>query len=185
MTIDRLFIIPVIAIFMGSCGHNNTAVDGMTDTKTESDTVAIIYSSPRALNAASFDAGNLDKGPLSILDGSVERLVTVDIGNDGAYDFNGKKNYQIMVINNSPDTLEIESIELPDSYFKASFPLKSLIPKAFTGIHLTADSARSLNDYRLIINFSDKKYPSQVIHTNLHPDLIRLRADGPNNGARQ
>lgn len=82
-----------------------------------------------------------------------------------------KKQYMLPIYNNTNDFIGIESIEVPDSLFDTSLSLSWFPSSAFVYIELISEKAVYMPDYRLVINFMDDKYPSQVIHVNLHSDM--------------
>ena len=81
-----------------------------------------------------------------------------------------------MLINHTQDTIEIESVKLPDSRFDVEFASKKMIPGMFSALELYADTTYTITDYRFIVTYRDKKYPDQTFHINIYPSKDALNA---------
>ncbi len=133
--------------------------------------VTIIYSSPEAVCVPAYDSTKIYDHPLSLIETTNTTITPVNIDNVHAYNSNGKKVYEILLLNMTEDTICIESLKLPDNNFKATwFGPNKYIPKLFTGFRLMCNEDKSIKDYRFIISYKEKNYLQQEFHINLHPD---------------
>ncbi len=161
-----------------SCGNGKNAdhEEITTDRTNMSDSVEIIYSSPEAAEASPYNEAEAYNHPLSLIETTNVYVTPVNIDDVGATASNGRIEYSVTIINMTADTLEVESLKLPDSRFKAEWTgTKRYIPNLFTGFRLLTDSAISQHDYRFIITYKGDKYTPQVFHINLHPDVNKLK----------
>lgn len=185
MTLSRyagclLVGLTVLTAATASCGssassdNNEAAADTLA---TASNGVEIEYSSSEALNAPAYDPDAELGSPLALEDVFSPYSNQVTISDVGAYSLEGdnKMKYDVWLNNQSPDTITIKSIKLPDSTFELYWRgEKTYKPGLMSTFQLRADSAVAIDDYRFIITYEGDKYAPQVFHINLHPDLDKL-----------
>ena len=151
------------------------------DTSAEKEKIAnneieYIYDSPEAASAPEYIAETELTGPLALLEPYVYAKNPSDIIDVDMWDYNNRKLAKPMLINLTQDTIEIESVKLPDSRFDAEFACRKMIPEMFSALELYADTTYTIEDYRFIVTYSDKKYPDQTFHINIYPNRDALNA---------
>ena len=162
---------------------NQTDTGDQKESTTTQKGIQIVYSSQEAIKAHKYTGSTEKKVPLTLIDPynhSVTPVSMADIGASPMPDGKGVY-YMVNLLNQSQDTVSIESLRLPDARFSAQWTgLVKYIPTLFSGFILKADKGVKLDDYRFVITYKDNKYPPQTFHINLHPDEKKLIEDGEN-----
>lgn len=130
---------------------------------------SLIYDSENARNAPAFKDGKMGV-PLSVQDSRKRTLVAIDTDDISCSIENGVLTYCLCLLNTTDDQVEIESIEFPDTRFKARVGCPVYSSGLLSWIKLETDSPVNIKDYRVIINYKGDKYPPETVHVNLHPD---------------
>ena len=152
-----------------------------TTPATDDGKVKIIYSNPAAAAAAKVTDGKSSAGPLILIDANThgERVEHLNVG---AYPEGDEYVYTIGFFNRSDETVEIESICLPDDYFKASWPsVNTLKPNMVLFLRLVCSKPLDKKEYPVIIHFRDKKLPTQTLSITLYRSGAQLYNEMHNN----
>lgn len=158
-----------------SSDNNEAAADTLATT---SNGVEIEYSSAEALNAPAYDPDAELGSPLALQDGLTQSWTAFPIVDVGAYPEGGKMVYDILIFNQSPDTVAVRSIKLPDNTMECFMEgLRVYKPGLLNKLQLKSDSAITMDDYRFILTYEGDKYPPQTFHINLRPDIHKLIAE--------
>lgn len=182
LTMKRLNLcaaITALIMITMSCGgtRSSEANDTGDDSATSavSNGVEIVYSSADAINAPSYDPDAEWGSPLALgsqLSGSMAGFPIVE---SGAYPDGDRMVYGILLVNHSPDTVTVSSIKLPDSSMTVDWHgSKTYRPGVMSIFKLVCDSVIWHDDYRFILTYEGDKYPAQVFHVNLRPDLFKM-----------
>lgn len=186
MTLSRyagclLVGLTVLTAATASCGssassdNNEAAADTLA---TASNGVEIEYSSAEALNAPTYHPDAEWGSPLALQDGLTHTLDGFPCVELGAYSDGDKMIYDVLLINQSTDTVTIQSIKLPDSSMEVNWNgSKTYKPGLMSIFKLVCDSAITRDDYRFILTYKGDKYPPQTFHINLRPDVLKLIAE--------
>lgn len=175
-----LAIATLSAVAITSCRTDSKSTESSSNTTQteEKPAVEVIYSSKKSASAPAYDPQQKYDYPLSLIETTNPNVTPVSIDDVGAYKVGDITEYRITLLNMTKDTVEIASVELPDDYFDACWDgMHRMIPGLYTGLKMRCDSAITVNDYRLIINYKNNRYPAQVFHVNLHPDVLKLKEE--------
>lgn len=169
------------ALVICACSGGKKDATAETDAPIKKETVTkngieYIYESPEAAAAPEYIAGTEITEPLALLEPYINQIKPVDIIDVDMWDYNKRKLAKPMLINHTQDTIEIESVKLPDSRFNVEFACRKMIPGMFLGLELYADTTYTIKDYRFIVTYRDKKYPDQTFHINIYPSKDALNA---------
>lgn len=177
----------VLAVIGCSCGAPKG--DGKGDAAGESlaatvsNGVEVVCCSEDAINAPAYDPDGEWGSPFALNDGLANTMDGSPIVDAGAYsgDENGNypgdktKVYAVSLVNQSPDTVTVRSLHLPDSTFRVIWTgIKTYRPGVLSLFKLICDSAVTADDYRFVLTYEGDKYPPQVFHINLRPDILKL-----------
>ena len=152
-----------------------------TTTATDDGKVKIIYSDSAAAAAAKVTDGKSSAGPLILIDANThgERVEHLNVG---AYPEGDEYVYTIGFFNRSDETVEIESICLPDGYFKASWSsANTLNPNMVKFLRLVCSKPLDKKEYPVIVHFRDKKLPAQTLSITLYRSGAQLYNEMHNN----
>ena len=177
--ISGAILASALVICACSGGKTETSAEAESSAKKERAInygIEYIYDSPEAATAPEYIAGIEITGPLALLEPYVYANNPVDIVDEAMWEYNKRKLAKPMLANLTQDTIEIESVKLPDSRFDAEFGSKKMIPGMFSALELYADTTYTIKDYRVIITYRDKKYPDQTFHINIYPNRDALNA---------
>lgn len=173
-----------------SCGRTksseaNDTGDGSAPSAV-SNGVEIEYSSVDAINAPAYDPNAEWGSPLALNDPLGSTMDGCPIVDDGAYSANADgiypgdetKVYDIFLVNQSQDTITIKTLHLPDASFTVKWNgLQTYRPGVLSMFKLLCDSAVSVDDYRFVVTYEGDKYPPQVFHVNLRPDMWKMKEE--------
>lgn len=181
----KLLLSTIVALSIVSCGGvNETETADSSEAATEISPVRIPaglkveYSSIDALNASAYDSTAEWGSPLALGDGLANSMNGFPIVDVGAYPDNGKMIYDILIVNQSSDTVTIETIKLPGNSMEVNWEGRLTYKPGLLGkIQLRSDSAINSDDFRFILTYKDNKYPPQTFHINLRPDIHKLIAE--------
>ncbi len=179
LIISGAIIAFAIVICACSGGKKDTSAETDTNPKKEkaiNQGIEYIYDSPEAASAPEYIVGTEITGPLALLIPNGSTNKPVDIVDEAMWEYNKRILANPMLANLTQDTIEIESVKLPDSRFDAKFGSKKMIPGMFSALQLYADTTYTIKDYRVIITYRDKKYPNQTFHINIYPNRDALNA---------
>ena len=166
-----------IASAVAVCACSGTQKDTSAETeKVVRNGIEYIYDSPEAAAAPEYIAKKEIEGPLALIESYNPNMTPTDIDFVDMWNYNKRKIAKPMLMNISQDTVEIESIQFPDSRFEAKIGTRKLIPRLAMGLELYADTTYAIEDYRFIVTYRDKKYPDQTFHVNIYPDKDALNA---------
>ena len=146
----------------------------LTKSQSEEKKLKIIPSFPAAVAAIKNRVSTSSAGPLTLTDGNANGS-PVNHLKIGAYPHETKYLYTVGIFNSGDAPVEIESIGLPDNYFKASWPSSNTIkPNQMKFLRLICDKPLDKKAYPIIVNYRDKKYPPQTLSMTLYPSGAQL-----------
>lgn len=173
-----------IGIVITACGGTKSEEKEEAQSNVVSNGVAVEYASADALNAPAYDPEAEWGTPFALADGLTHSMNGFPHVELGAYPEGGKFVYQVLMVNQSTDTVAVQSIKLPDGYMTVDWSgSREYRPGILSGFKLVCDSAVMRDDYRFIITYKDNKYPPQTFHLDLRPDAYKLLEERESNNA--
>lgn len=131
----------------------------------DSSKVKIILSNPIA--DKSKDA-KYSQGPLIFIDANTHGAVRTDHLKVGAYPEGNSYRYTIGILNQSNDSVCIQSISLPDSYFKAEWSTVNVMRPNMVGfLYMTSQKPLEGIDYPIVIRYCNDTFKPQILHLTL------------------
>ena len=175
-------VFTAFAMIFVSCGE--TKISEVNDagynsvSESQSNGVKVEYFSDDAINTPKYAPDNKWGSPLALGDGMTHSMAGFPIVDIGAYPDGYKMVYDILLVNQSTDTVTVSSVKVPGSYMRIDWHgAKTYYPGMLSGFKLVCDSGVTFDDYRFVLTYEGNKYPSQVFHVNLRPDILTMIAE--------